>query len=471
MKKNLLFQTFTIFILILSISSANKKTKKKKPGQTPKKHVSEEEIPSIYKWAKKNNIYINDKLQLNKNKDSSHNFYYFTANSSIPNNTVLLKVPYDIMISQPSLEKHFQSKRSKKFAYLWDKILEHKSPFISYFSTKQFFYMAIVIEDAINKKKGALYQKYKTYFDMYEYMNMDNFPVFYDDEEIYFLSPSSFGFELNEAVQSLKEEYYIINNDLKISTSIQDNFLKYRVLVLANSVSFNNTKIKVDYKNDTINRDFNETVIVPFIDCFRKVVTSINVSAEYSIKKDEKDDYYLEVKTIRDIPKNEEIYLKWRRLPNNECLIYYGFIEKGNYLAPKYFINVMNNLFKRDLGVDPNKTFSDIISRGRFELSNEFFEPDVVNSYQNLSKLFDKYKNKPEGRYEMMADNLKYYLDIYDTQFSDGNINLYIKGNEKRKAIKNIMKIERILIKNKMNYVNSVIKDIKDGVAKPPEEL
>ena len=332
--------------------------------------------------------------------------------------------------------------------------------------------MAIIIEDAINKKKGSLYQKYKTYFDMYEYMNMDNFPVFYDDEEIYFLSPSSFGYELNEAVQSLKEEYYIINNDLRISTSIQDNFLKYRVLVLANSVSFSNTKLKYKNNNDSaINNDFNETVIVPFIDCFRKVVTSVNVSAEYSIKTDEKDNYYLEVKTIRDIPKSEEIYLKWRRLPNNECLIYYGFIEKGNYLAPKYFVNIMNNLFKKDLGVDPNKTFDNIISRGRFELSNEFFEPDIINSYQNLSKLFDKYKNKKEGRYEMMADNLNYYLNIYDTQFTDGNINLYIKGNEKRKAIKNIMKIEKILLKNKMNYVKSVIKDIKDGIANPPDEL
>ena len=82
--------------------------------------------------------------------------------------------------------------------------------------------MAIIIEDSMNKKKGSLYQKYKPYFDMYEYINMDNFPVFYDDEEIHYLTPSSFGSELNEAKQSLKEEYYIINNDLQITTSIQD---------------------------------------------------------------------------------------------------------------------------------------------------------------------------------------------------------------------------------------------------------
>ena len=95
-----------------------KKKRKKKPKKTPNKPIIEEEIPSLYKWAKKNNIYINEKLTLNKNTDSSHHFYYFTANSSIPNNTVLLTVPYDIMISQNSLETYIREKRNKKFAYL-----------------------------------------------------------------------------------------------------------------------------------------------------------------------------------------------------------------------------------------------------------------------------------------------------------------------------------------------------------------
>jgi hypothetical protein len=459
MAKKMLIQAFTLFILITAIST-DKKEKKKKA----KKPIIEEEIPSLYSWARKNYIFISDRLTLNKNTDSSHNFYYFTSNTKIPNNTILLKVPYNIMISQSSLEKHFQEKRNKKFAYLWDKIIENKNQYISYFSTKQFLYMAIIIEDAINKKKGAFYQKYKPYLDMYEYMSMDIFPVFYDEDEIHYLSPSSFGFELRQAVESLKEEYYIINNDLQISTSMQDTFLKYRVLTLANSVSFNNTKLKD-------RNDFNETVVVPFIDCFRKAVVSVNISAEYAMKIDKDNNYYLEVRTTRDIPKNEEIILKWRRLPNNECLLYYGFIEIGNYLAPKFFVNTFNKLFKKEMGIDPDKEFTDIMSRGRFELNTEFFSPDVVGSYYNLSKLFDKYKNKPEGRYQMMADNLNYYLNIYNGQFTDGNINLYIRGNDKQRYIKYIMKIEKRLIQNKMNYVNSVIQDIKEGKAKPPEDL
>ena len=456
------FLEILILFILVSFISPSKKVKKKISQH--KNILKEELILTLYKWANKNNIYISDKLKINKNTDSLHNFYYFTSNETIPNNTILLKVPYDSMISQSSLEKYFQEKRNKKFAYLWERILEIKNKYISYFSTKQYLYMSIIIENAINKKKGWIYNKFKPYFDMYEYMNMDNFPVFYDDEEIHYLSTSSFGAELEQAVQSLKEEYYIINNDLQISSSIQDNFLKYRVLSLANSISFNNTKISAKY-------DANDSVIVPFIDCFKRAAVSYNINAEYEIKHDKNNNYYLEIKTIDKIPKDEEIYLRWNRMPNNDLLIYYGFIEKGNYLAPKYYVDVFNNLFKKDLGVDTKRTFSDVMQRGRFELSTEFFETDVIRSYKNLSKLFDEYKNRPEGFYEMMADNLNYYLQMYDGQFSDGNINLYIKGNNKRKFVKTLMKLEKRLIQNKMNYVKSVIKDIKDGVAKPPEDL
>ena len=453
-----------IFVLLVVISSSEK-TKKKNPTKHPKeKFNSKDEIENINSWAKKHNIFINENLRLNKNIDGSHNFYFFTSNAQIPNNTLLLRVPYDIMISQSSLENHFQEKRNKKFAYLWDKIIENKNPYISYFSTKQLFYMSIIIEDAINKKKGSIYNKYKPYFDMYEYMNMDIFPVFYDEEELYFLAPSSFGSELKQAVESLKEEYYIINNDLQISNTIQDDFLKYRVLTLANSVSFNNTKLKD-------RNDFNESVIVPFIDCFRKVVLDYNASAGYKMVLDNTDNkYYLEVRSKKDIEKNSEINLKWRKLANGESLIYYGFIEKGNYVAPKMEIILFNNMFRKDLGVDEDKDLRDIMQRGRYDLNTEFFNPDVVGTYKNLSKLFDKYK-KPEGLYEMMRDNLLYYLDLYDNQYTEGNINLYIKGNEKRKYIKSILKIEKLVVKKKLDYVNTVINDIKTGVATPPDDL
>ena len=432
-----------------------KQTKPKTKSKTKSKHQSKkiEDIPALMKWAKKNNIYINPNLTLTKNADNKHHFYYFKSNSTILNNTVLLKVPYDILISQDFLDKLLKENK-KKYSDLWEKILKVDNQFISYFPTRQLFYVSIIIENAINKKKGPIYKKYKPYFEMYEYMDMDHFPVFFDDEEIKYLSISSFGEQLMRAVNSLKEEYYIINNNLNINNSIQDSFFKYRVLSLANSLNFNNTN-----KNNT---KFNDTVVIPFIDCFNKVITSFKQNAKYEFKKDENNIYYFEVITTRDIKQNSEINLKWLRFSNDECYLFYGFVEKENMLAPKYYIQVFNNLLKKELGVNINETYKGVIKRFQYELNNQFFDSVNIESYRNLSKLFDKYKNKKEGLYEMMADNLQYYLNFYDGQFSEGNINLYIMGEEKRHNIKNILKLEELLIKNKMRYLKTVIQDIKE---------
>ena len=432
-----------------------KQTKPKTKSKTKSKHQSKkiEDIPALMKWAKKNNIYINPNLTLTKNTDNKHHFYYFKSNDTILNNTVLLKVPYDILISQDFLDKLLKENK-KKYSDLWERILKVDNQFISYFPTRQLFYVSIIIENAINKKKGPIYKKYKPYFEMYEYMDMDHFPVFFDDEEIKYLSISSFGEQLMRAVNSLKEEYYIINNNLNINNSIQDSFFKYRVLSLANSLNFNNTN-----KNNT---KFNDTVVIPFIDCFNKVITSFKQNAKYEFKKDENNTYYFEVITTRDIKNNSEINLKWLRFSNDECYLFYGFIEKENMLAPKYYIQVFNNLLKKELGVNINETYKGVIKRFQYELNNQFFDSVNIESYRNLSKLFDKYKNKKEGLYEMMADNLQYYLNFYDGQFSEGNINLYIMGEEKRHNIKNILKLEELLIKNKMRYLKTVIQDIKE---------
>ena len=62
----------------------------------------------------------------------------------------------------------------------------------------------------------------------------------------------------------------------------------------------------------------------------------------------------------------------------------------------------------------------------------------------------------------MMVDNLNYYVRIYDEQFTDGNINLYIRGNYKRRAIKELMKFEKKMLEKKIDYLETLIKDIKE---------
>ena len=237
-KNNIFFFLFLLINILPSFSFKKNKQKKNANIQNGKDKIS-----SILLWAKANNIYIQENLILNKNNESSHNFYYFSSNSSISNNTLLMKVPYNMMISKETLSKYLNKNKNKKISNLWEKILSLNNENLPDFYSKQLLYMTILLEYFTNIKKGPFYNKYEQYFEMYEYIDMDNFPVFFDEDEIYFLSPSGFGAELIKATESLKEEYLTTKNELKIESSMPDTFLKYRVLSLSNSMRFNNTNL------------------------------------------------------------------------------------------------------------------------------------------------------------------------------------------------------------------------------------
>ena len=449
---------FIVISFILIDCKTPKKTKKKEKKQTKVKNEDKVDIiSSVLEWAKNNSIYINKKLVLNKKliRDKS---YYFSADSRILNNTLLFKIPYDMMITQFSLNEIYKNSKNKKFDNLWDRITKVSSEYIKYFSTKQLLYMSIILENAIRKKKGPIFKKYKEYFRMYEQINMDVFPVFYDQQEKFYLSGSNFGSQLSRATDSLNEEYFICNRELGLDIPFQDDFLKTRVISLISSTDFNNTNL--NYTNG-----FNETVIVPFLDFFNKVISGEKSNARLEIKGIKNStnnftNYYLEIYSNDDIVIGGEINLKWRPFPNSELLLYYGIVEEGNPFNSRYYVDIMNRKLKKDLNISDNTKFN--IKRDIYEINTEFYDPSVINTYRNISLDIDKYKDREEGAYELMLDNLKYYAELYNNPLSDGNINMFINGNEKIKDIKEIMHMEKRLIDGKVEYLEKVIKGIKE---------
>ena len=460
MRKNVLILIILFICLIITISS---KTQKKKSKHKQKKEKKEpldnitNIIPIVLEWAKNNSVYINPKLNLNK-RMKRDNYYSFYADSKIPNNTLLFRVPYNMMITQNNIYDIYKSSKNNKFENLWENILAMKSEYVKYYSTQQLLYMSIILEYAIRKKKGPIYKKYKEYLKLYEQRNMDIYPVFYDESEKYYLGGSNLGIQLNRATEALNEEYILLSTRLNISIPNQDDFFKARVISLVSSTDFNNSNIFLPPA-------YNETCIIPFLDCFNKVISSERANAILDIKgiKNETNnytDYYFEIYSSDEIYLGSEINLKWRPFPNTEFLIYYGQVEEGNPFNSKFYVDIINRKLKEELGYDKEKKFENI-KRDMYEINTEFYDPSVINAYRNLSLVIDKYKNREEGAYELMRDNLKNYFDLYENPLSDGNINIYINGNEKKKDIKEIIHKEKKLIEGKIEYLDRVIKGIK----------
>ena len=135
-------------------------------------------------------------------------------------------------------------------------------------------------------------------------------------------------------------------------------------------------------------------------------------------------------------------------------------VEEGNPFSSRYYVDIMNRKLKKDLNISDNTKFN--IKRDLYEINTEFYDPSVINTYRNLSLIIDKYKDREEGAYEMMLDNLKYYAELYNNPLSDGNINMFLNGNEKIKDIKEIMHMEKRLIDGKVEYLEIVIRGIKE---------
>ena len=410
-----------------------------------------DEISSIYKWAKKNNIYINENIQLYKNElnDVNHNFYYFKSNNDINNNTLLLKVPSNIMISQHFLDNFFKKQKNKKFSSLWDKI-SSIDEYLKYASAKQLFYISIIISDSTFRQKGKFYKKYKEYLDMYSYINLDNFPILYNAKEMLYLNYSNFGKEIKNNLKSINNEYFLIKNKLNLDrTVLVDEYAKYRILSLSNSVYINN-----------------KTYVVPFIDCFKKKVNktfgNYNAYIKYSPNERNNKEYDLEIYSYGQIKSNTELFLLWKQISNIECLLYYGFVDEKNVITSEFLVDVINKNFKTDLAIDDinkkyNINFDDLIESKHYDLNNEFYHEYLYYAYRNLSIYFDKYYHNNEGPYQMMKDNLVYYLKLYEEMYNDDLININIEGKNKKINVKTVLRLEKKLIENRIQLLNNKI--------------
>ena len=199
-----------------------------------------DKVNEVLEWAKIKNITIHESLTLNP-VDENHNLPFFTANDNIPINKTIISIPPNMIISQELISNFYKNKKKGKYYNLWEKILNLENDYIHYLSTKELFYMTTMIEHSMRIKKGKFYKEFKPYFNLYEYTNLGNFPIFYSEEELNLLKGTNLFEEIKRAKESLENEEKVLYDEFNFKKADQENFLKYRVLILAN-ISFGNFK-------------------------------------------------------------------------------------------------------------------------------------------------------------------------------------------------------------------------------------
>ena len=117
---NIIILIFLLSFILLECKPDKKNTKKEKKAKKDKKEKKQKKAKKVVKednidiikssleWAKNNSIYINDKIVLNR-KTHRDKHFYFSADRRLLNNTLLFKIPYNMMISQFSLNEIYKN--------------------------------------------------------------------------------------------------------------------------------------------------------------------------------------------------------------------------------------------------------------------------------------------------------------------------------------------------------------------------
>ena len=399
-----------------------------------------DKVNEVLEWAKIKNITIHESLTLNP-VDENHNLPFFTANDNIPINKTIISIPRNMIISQELISNFYKKKKKGKYYNLWEKILNLENDYIHYLSTKELFYMTTMIEHSMRIKKGKFYKEFKPYFNLYEYTNLGNFPIFYSEEELNLLKGTNLFEEIKRAKESLENEEKVLYDEFNFKKADQENFLKYRVLILANSI---------------INE--NRTILIPFLDLFSKDMFNDLIDVEYLYNKAMKR---FVIRTTKEIKKGKEIVINSKPIPNTSALLYFGYTSEKNNVVGRFIIEVVNNIFRKRLNWDGSIK----LINNSYDIGSTNYIENIIGTYQDLKMKLSDYKKKEYGEYLLMKENIMDYLNIY-SKFTDELYSKYFYGQKKINNVKRILFLEKRVLEKRINQIDNIINEIKKNITK-----
>ena len=405
--------------------------------------LNKDDTEKLFQWGVSKKIQFHPYITL-KPSSKEHPFPSFIVNGFVSTNDTIINVPSSMILNVDKIIKHG---KNKKLRNIYEQINKSTNEYIQYNSTKEMVFVSLIVYQYkhLLNKNSTLYKRFKNYFHVYKDTSFDNFPLFYNEDEISFFHQTNFEVNIRTAKSTLEEEVSIIENELHIMKILPDEYLKYRLMILSNTLLINNT---LHY--------------IPFVECFPKSHIHANAKWIYNNKTDS-----FEIVALRNIKKDEKIILHNRQISNAMMLVYYCYTEESNNLIPNYFIDMINNLFQDDLNINQYVNVDDLPV---FDISQETFEKDAFETYHQLAMKLPSYNIYPKsGGYRLMKDNLEYHNSIY-SQYTPGEFNKHLYSETKVKDAKRILELERSLIMHKISNLNKIIQLIENDKSEDKEE-
>ena len=346
-------------------------------------NTKSEDYDHLLEWGKSHNVFISDKLAMNYTSENIKNFY---AKVEIEKNETIMIIPKELVLNIETALKLFGTKTNKLYEKYKNEKFEFTNEYLKYRIQQSFLAYLMYAGNKHKSEKNKFYQYFKYFFNTFE-TNLDNFPIFYNNEQFSLLTSSLLGNEIFQTRALFDEEYSILDKKILTKRLDYDEYLRYRTYTLSKG-----------------NNITGLCTLIPFVDILDVHPTKYNLKLKFDL-----DDYGVKVVSTKKIKTNRKLMFKILSMQNSNMLIFYGktFKELDNTVN-NFLVPYISPLYLTERNLDQSLAKTD-----KLDLAHEKFYEEAMPTYMEFSK-----KIKEDGSalsaLRIFMGNLKALRKKYD---------------------------------------------------------
>ena len=396
----------------------------------------------LLEWGKNNSLEISDKLGMRYSSENNKTYY---AKDEIPEHTIIMNIPFKIMLN---INNALKLLNNKKLSKLYTEYKKNKFRvsigFLPYSVDQSFltYLIYLVYHRQKHYKKNKFYLYFHYLIDTFE-TNLDNFPIFYNNDQFRLLQGSLSFMESSLMKELFKEEVNKLEDKHNQKSIDLDEYLRFRTLTITKSLNITNI-----------------TSIVPFLDMF--ATDPIDYNVNFRLNNTNKN---IIVFTTKKIKRGDILYIRAGYFSNIKRFILYGeTFEKMNDYVESFPIPIISpKLYKTIYKDDKIYNLDETIN-----LNEKKFYKDALKSYKNFS-ISKKEDGSDLSAYRLFLKNLEIVREDYNyittTDIYKQFVNLKDIYNVKR-----VLDLEKKFLDEKINVLRKFVNKLEKKSKKKSEE-
>ena len=388
----------------------------------------------LLEWGLNNSLMISNKLGMRYTNENNKTYY---AKEEIPENSLIMNIPFKIMLNVDNALKLLNNKKLSKLYndYKNDKF-EITVGYLPPGNDQSFLtYLIYLVNNGQKKyKKSKFYQYFHYLFDTFE-TNLDHFPMFYNRNQLRLLNGSVSLMEVALMKELYKEEIDKFEVKHKQKNIDFDEYLRYRTLTVAKSLNISNI-----------------SSIIPFIDMFANDPIDYNVNFRLN-----ETDNSLFVFTTKKVKRDDILYIRSGYFSNIMRFVLYGeTFEKMKDQIDSYKIPMISNMLLSTLNQEEIDQFN---LDDTIDLNNKKFYKKALKSYKKLS-LMKKGDGSEFSAYQLFLKNLEMVREVFNNVIIS-DIHKEFVDMKSIYNVKRILEFEKGLLDKKLNVLRKFIQKLE----------